>query len=430
LIDAAAPFCGADGRRNPASAAKGRSRRRKALRVLLTNAYLSDRGGSELYIRDIAVELRRRGHQPVAYSTILGEVAEEMRAEATPVIDDLKLLTEPPDVIHGHHIFDAAAACLRFPRTPAVYACHGWRPWLETPLVLASVRRYVAVSQLTRDRLLTAGVPSERVTIIPNFVDFERFPRRRDPRVRVRRALVYGNGWSADSPAFLAIREACLSRGFELEGAGYAFGRPTAQPGELLPGFDVVFALGRSALEAMACGSAVILAGPDGFGGAISRQSFAAQRAANFGLAVLVGQSVTAERVGEALDSYDAADVAALGDLVRAEAGVGTAVDRWEEQYRLAIAEGPPPLAELTAGVSESLVKLKAATFHFERGYASLAAKRDALASRLAGVEAQNAALSARAAELEAKLACLETPVGKRLLGAIRDAMRLKRPRN
>lgn len=353
-----------------------------------------------------------------------------MRALATPVIDDLKMLTEPPDVIHGHHIFDAAAACLRFPRTPAVYACHGWRPWLETPLALASVRRYVAVSELTRDRLLTAGVPSERVTVIPNFVDFERFPRRRDPGLRVRRALVYGNGWSTESPAFLAIREACLSHGFELEGAGHAFGRPTDRPGELLPGFDVVFALGRSALEAMACGSAVILAGPDGFGGGVSRRSFAAQRAANFGLAVLVGQSVTAERVGEALDSYDAAEVAALADLVRAEAGIGRAVDRWEEQYRLAIAEGPPPLAELTAGASESLVKLKAATFHFERGYASLAAERDSLASRLAGVEAQNAALSARAAELEAKVACLETPVRKRLGRAIRDAMRLKRPRS
>ena len=60
-----------------------------------------------------------------------------------PVIDDLSLLTDPPDVIHGQHLLDAAAACLRFPQTPAVYACHGWEPWLETPLTLASVRRYV-----------------------------------------------------------------------------------------------------------------------------------------------------------------------------------------------------------------------------------------------------------------------------------------------
>ena len=108
----------------------------EGLRILLTNAYLSDRGGRELYIRDLAVRLRLRGRQTIAYSTILGGAAADLRASAVPVIDDLTLLTDPPDVIHGQHILDAAAACLRFPQTPAVYACHGWEPWLETPLIL------------------------------------------------------------------------------------------------------------------------------------------------------------------------------------------------------------------------------------------------------------------------------------------------------
>ena len=49
------------------------------MRVLLTNNTLAQRGGSELYVRDVAIELMRRGHQPVAYSTLLGEVAEEFR---------------------------------------------------------------------------------------------------------------------------------------------------------------------------------------------------------------------------------------------------------------------------------------------------------------------------------------------------------------
>jgi glycosyltransferase involved in cell wall biosynthesis len=250
------------------------------LRILLTNAYLSARGGTELYIRDLAVGLRRRGLQTIAYSAILGGVAADLRASAAPVIDDLKLMTDPPDVIHGQHFLDAAAACLRFPQTPAVYACHGWEPWLETPLTLASVRRYAAVSELTRERLVTSGVPSERVTVIPNFVDLERFPHRRDPSAGVKRALVYGNAWRDDAPAFLTIREACLRRGVEVEGAGYGFGRPTERPHELLPSFDVVFGLGRSALEAMACGCAAVLAGPQGFGGLVTPGSFHRQRAA------------------------------------------------------------------------------------------------------------------------------------------------------
>jgi glycosyltransferase involved in cell wall biosynthesis len=403
----------------------------------LTNAYLSARGGTELYIRDLAVGLRRRGRQTIAYSTILGGVAAELRASAAPVIDDLKLMTDPPDVIHGLHFLDAAAACLRFPQTPAVYACHGWEPWLETPLTLASVRRYVAVSELTRDRLLTSGVPTERVSIIPNFVDLERFPHRRDASPGVKRALVYGNAWRDDTPAFLAIREACLQRGVEVEGVGYGFGRPTVEPHELLPSFDVVFALGRSALEAMACGCAVVLAGPQGFAGLVTPGSFQRQRAGNFGLSLLAGQRVTAERVWDALDRYDPADVSRAADLVHAEAGIDPALDRWEEQCRLAIAEGPAPLTELVADASAYLPKLKALTFHFERDYARLAAEvselkahaaglkaeRDAALTRLADIESHNGALSSRAAELHAKVTRLETPLRKRFARKIRAAV-------
>jgi Glycosyltransferase Family 4 len=451
----------------------------EGLRILLTNAYLSDRGGSELYIRDLAVRLRRRGRQTIAYSTILGGAAADLRASAVPVIDDLTLLTDPPDVIHGQHILDAAAACLRFPQTPAVYACHGWEPWLETPLILGSVRRYVAISELTRERLVTSGIPPERIAVIPNFVDLERFPRQRDASAGVKRALVYGNAWRPDTPGFLAIREACLRRGIEVEGVGYGFGRPTDGPHELLPSFDVVFALGRSALEAMACGCAVALAGPQGFGGLVTPESFQRQRAANFGLALLVGQPVTPERVAESLDRYDATEVCRVTDLVHAEAGIDVALDRWEEQYRLAIAEGPAPLAEVVADASAYVVKLKALTFHFERDYARLAAElseskahvagltgaaenlraelaamtserdaastrlaamtserdaastrlaattseRDAASTRLADVESHNAALSSWAAELHAKITRLKTPIRKRLGRKIRDAV-------
>ncbi len=49
------------------------------MRILLTNNSLGGRAGTELYVRDIAIELMRRGHRPVAYSTKLGTVAEELR---------------------------------------------------------------------------------------------------------------------------------------------------------------------------------------------------------------------------------------------------------------------------------------------------------------------------------------------------------------
>ena len=59
------------------------------MRVLLTNNTLANRAGTELYVRDVAIELLRRGHHPVAYSTHLGPVAEELRAATVPVIRSL-----------------------------------------------------------------------------------------------------------------------------------------------------------------------------------------------------------------------------------------------------------------------------------------------------------------------------------------------------
>src|SRR5207248_9040649 len=98
----------------------------RRMRILLTNNSLGVRAGSELYVRDIAIELMRRGHRPVAYSTRLGAVAEELRAATVPVNDRLSALAEPPDIIHGQHHYETFTALLRFPDTPAIYYCPGW----------------------------------------------------------------------------------------------------------------------------------------------------------------------------------------------------------------------------------------------------------------------------------------------------------------
>src|SRR6185436_18076478 len=96
------------------------------LRVLITNNTLADRAGTELYVRDLALALLDRGHQPIAFSAYLGTVAAELRSATVPVIDRLDALAEPPDVIHGHHHVEALLALTHFPDTPALFICHGW----------------------------------------------------------------------------------------------------------------------------------------------------------------------------------------------------------------------------------------------------------------------------------------------------------------
>src|SRR5437588_6926463 len=140
------------------------------MRVLITNNTLDTRCGSELYVRDVALALLRRGHQPVAYSTRLGPVAEELRSLTIPAIDDLSALTAMPDVIHGQHHLDAMTAMVRFPETPAVYFCHGWLPWQEAAPRFPSIGRYVAIDDLCLERLQCVhGIEPERIRVIRNF---------------------------------------------------------------------------------------------------------------------------------------------------------------------------------------------------------------------------------------------------------------------
>ena len=183
-----------------------------SLRILFVNHALSEPGGTELFVRDLAIALQKRGHLPLVYSTELGRVAEEIREHAIPVISDLGDISWPPDVIHGHHHLDLASVALYFPRTPIVYVCHGWVPWQEMPISLPNIKIYVAVSRLTREWLFsTARVPRSSVRLIPNFVDTDRFLACRTLPERPKTALLFGH-WD-EHPHAQAIMNACRRAG-------------------------------------------------------------------------------------------------------------------------------------------------------------------------------------------------------------------------
>ena len=257
------------------------------MRVLITNSTLAARAGTELYVRDLATALLERGHTPIAYSTWLGDVAAELRAATVPVIDDLSVLTEPPDIIHGQHHPEAMTALLSFPGVPAVFMCHGWMPWEELPPLFPRILRYIAVDHTCRDRLvLEAGIPEERTRVLLNFVDLDRFAPRDPLPEAPRRALLFSN--QAREGNFVdAVRDACGKSGLSLDVVGLGAGNPTSRPEELLREYDIVFAKARAALEAMAVGAAVILCDEAGSGPMVTTQELDRLRAFNFGLRTL-----------------------------------------------------------------------------------------------------------------------------------------------
>lgn len=309
------------------------------LRVLITNNTLGSRAGSELYVRDLATALLDRGHAPIAYSTVHGEVADELRADL-PVVNDLDTLGTPPDIIHGHHHIETMTALLRFPDVPAVYVYHGWRPWEETPPRFPRIRRYVAISNPCRDRLLFQhGVSADRVRTLLNFVDLARFPRRDRPLPpRPERALFFSNHTTEHT--LKIVREACARTGMSLDAIGIAAGTSCARPEAVLGSYDVVFATGRSALEALAVGTAVVLCdAPTVSGGPMVTTGDLAQlRSLNFA-GHAVREPLSPQGLVREITRYEPSDTEEVCRSIRATAGRDATVDQLVALYHEVIAE-------------------------------------------------------------------------------------------
>lgn len=313
------------------------------LRILITNTTLATRTGTELYVRDLARALTACGHLPIIYSTDLGPIAEELRAATIPVVDDLNAVAEPPDVIHGHHHPETMTALMHFPTVPGIFFCHDWVAWHDEAPHFPRLLRYAAVSHALRDRLVMQhGVPPERVRVMLNFVDLAAFKPRSPLPPRPARALFFSH--SAQGEVVAHVGAACARAGIALDVVGAGVGKVVIDPAALLAGYDLVFASGRSALEALAVGAAVVVCDRRGIGPLVTSGGLVQLRELNFGLRVLCGP-VTVDAVSRAIAAYDPIDAAVVHRRIRAEAGLDAAVAAHVALYREVIAEhaGRPP---------------------------------------------------------------------------------------
>jgi hypothetical protein len=325
------------------------------MRVLIAGHSLDEVGGVQSYERDLAAWLLARGHAPVVYGTQLGEAARQLDARTIPVVDDLSTVTAPVDVIHGDSALETMAALLHFPSAPAIFVCHGWEDIGRTIPRFPRILRYVAVDDTCADRLVTrAGIPPERLSVLLNGVDIGAF-RQRDPLPpRPRRAVVFGN--LAHELTFVpAIREACRRAGIEVDVVGAAAGTAIAQPESILGQYDLAFAKAKCAMEAMACGLAVVLCSEAGVGGMVRAADFDRLRRLNFGIRTLQ-KPLSAETLTAEIALYDAADARAVSDRIRATASSDDLYASLLSIYEAAIEEHTgataDPLAESRAAAA------------------------------------------------------------------------------
>ena len=353
------------------------------LRVLITNLELWPPSGTVTYVRDLALELRRQGHTPVLFTSTRGSVADGLRATGIVVSDRLSGLEEP-DIIHGHHHAPTLIAVKRWPAIPAIHVCHDHlSPHDRTPLH-PRIRRHVGVSRLCLKRLLDEGVSKERVALLPNFVDTERFrPRPPLPR-RPRRALVFSNYAHARSH-LPAVRAACRQPGLELDVAGDGVGSLIEQPERVLPSYDIVFAKAKAAIEAMAVGSAVILCDYAGVGPMVTSSRFGCLQARNFGFEAL-RDPLSADPILRQIARYDPDDAARVRDLVREHASLERTVEALVAIYREVLAEDRSGLTSRGIGRWGGWSWRERIFLWLYRGWASIPRKRREQVRRLPGL--------------------------------------------
>jgi hypothetical protein len=304
-------------------------------RVLLVTITLAGRTGTEVVCSETAQALRKRGHAVSIYVQQDGATADSLRAAGFEVVTDLAALGSVPEVIQANQTYPLLEAVARFPDVPAISVCHDARAWFSEPVDLPSVCRHIAVDLACRDRIAGRLPPLDpRIVILRNAVDLDRFQVRAPLPARPRRALTL-----AKQSSYLdAVRAACSQRGIHLDVVGPAVGDQIDDLPARLPGYDLVFASARSALEAMAVGCAVIVIDGRGFAGLVTESNVASMYENNFGLRTL-SRAFSADSIVKDIDRYDASEAQVVRDFVRWHASLDDYIGRLEWIHREVIAE-------------------------------------------------------------------------------------------
>ena len=346
----------------------------------MTNHALGERAGSESYLETVAAELRRLGHEVVFFSTRPGAMADRLRDQQYDVRTVLTDIPTDVDVIHGQHLDTVGLVRTRLQHTPLVFVTHSWVISLEDPLTELGAGAFVALNDLTQHRLAaheaTRGREVLRLTqpVTVSFADGARIPLGEEPRraVAVSRRMRY-------LPPRLAAACAAAGIGFDWLGGE---DRQSADAREEMRTSDIVFAVGRTAVEAMALGRAVFVVDDTSQGGWIRTGTHRELEADGF---TGFGAAGPPEPLETALASY----AAGAGQEARA-----LAVQHHAAQHHAAALVG------LYLRVADSPGSATPAP-----GLELLAAQRFELEARAVRAEWRLAEESRRVAELETELA-------------------------
>ncbi len=244
------------------------------MHILITNNTLEHAAGSECSVCDAAGELTARGHRVSVFSCQLGAVARKLADAGIGVFSDLTQMGEQPDLIHGHHEWETSLAALRWPESALLSFRRGIDPWQEAPCPAPWTAAWVGVDRPCLQHLVEVdGVPAERAHLLLNGIRMGGLEPKTSLPPRPGKVLVLSN-YATEDNFLRLIREACRAEGCECEAIGRGVRNVKDKLLELLPSYDLVFAKGRAALEAIAAGCAVVVCDYGGMGEFVTKANF------------------------------------------------------------------------------------------------------------------------------------------------------------
>lgn len=291
------------------------------------------RGGSELHTLEVVEALAGREHEVVIYAGEIGSLGRDCQKSGIRVVSDPRDCPWTPDVIHGMHRIHALKALMAFPHTPSLLHTHGFVPVLEKPFLHPRIFRYLVVSRgLIKHWSDGLGIPAEKIEFFPNHVDVRKFHCRGTVPNRPARALLFSNGRFTQDQITL-LEDVCGAHGMEFEAMGRCVGKQVENPERLIPKFDLVFAVGRSALEAAAVGCGVVPVHGDMAEEMILPENYERFRSQNMAIRILSHKKLSQEWIREQMARWNPDHVAEVTKLVRESASLQAAVARLEVIY-------------------------------------------------------------------------------------------------
>ncbi len=274
------------------------------MRVVLGIHSLAGNGGTESYVTTVGDHLQRSGHEVWVYSAEDGVVGDAAR------LLGLRVVTRPeslPEAITAFLVQDSIAALELFalrPEVPQIFVWHSELFDVQVPPQLEGVTTRIVTLYADARRRLDGLAVRAPVVELSHPVDSDRFkpatPLREHPRALTMSNYLVGE-------RLTLLEGACAEVGIELRTAGgWSQNGLTSRPEAAFNGADIVFAKGKTAIEAMACGRAVFVYDVFGADGWVTRESYPDLEKKCFG-GNLARVEVTHQDLVRELEKYDPA---------------------------------------------------------------------------------------------------------------------------